>query len=132
MAGKFKGQSKTNNDGYKRARFGATFYQKGGGSNGSPVHNPGRTGKEPTFWEFITAILETGQRRVCSVAFQRSVACLVSAGLMDEHWMPIHELCSVCAKEMDYDFVVKFEQLAAEERYLLNRLVLTIELTRAN
>ena len=44
---------------------------------------------------------------------------------MDEHWMPIHELCSVCAKEMDYDFVVKFEQLAAEERYLLNRLVLT-------
>ena len=59
------------------------------------------------------------------MAFQRSVACLVSAGLMDEHWMPIHELCSVCAKEMDYDFVVKFEQLAAEERYLLNRLVLT-------
>ena len=56
---------------------------------------------------------------------QCSVACLVSAGLMDEHWMPIHELCSVCAEEMDYDFVVKFEQLAAEERYLLNRLVLT-------
>ena len=54
---------------------------------------------------------------------QCSVACLVSAGLMDEHWMPIHELCSVCAVEMDYDFVVKFEQLAAEERYLLNRLV---------
>ena len=62
MAGKFKGQSKTNNDGYICARFGATFYQKGGGSNGSPVHNPGRTGKEPTFWEFITAILETGQQ----------------------------------------------------------------------
>ena len=53
------------------------------------------------------------------------MACLVSAGLMDEHWMPIHELCSVCAKEMDYDFVVKFEQLAEEERYLLNRLVHT-------
>ena len=72
MAGNFKGQSNTNNDGYTLgARFGATFYQKGGGSNGSPVHNPGRTGKEPTFWEFITAILETGQQGAA-----RAEACL--------------------------------------------------------
>ena len=74
MAGKIKGQSKTNNDGYTLgARFGATFYQKGGGSNGSPVYNPGRTGKEPTFWEFITAILETGQQGAA-----RAEACLIA------------------------------------------------------
>ena len=38
-------------------RFGREFYSK----NGSPVVNTDRAGgKYPTFWEFVTAILETG------------------------------------------------------------------------
>ena len=40
-------------------RFGEEFYRRRG-KNGSPVHNPHRTGREPTFWEFITAVLESG------------------------------------------------------------------------
>ena len=62
----------------------------------------GRKGNEPTFWEFVTAVLETG--------------------LMDEHWKPVLQLCSACAEGMEFDFVIKFEHLAEEERYLTERL----------
>ena len=42
-------------------RFGQEFYDKMHG-HGSPVKNAKRSsGKYPTFWEFVTAILETGQ-----------------------------------------------------------------------
>ena len=41
-------------------RFGREFYSKRE-KNGSPVVNTDRAGgKYPTFWEFVTAILETG------------------------------------------------------------------------
>lgn len=41
-------------------RFGREFYSERG-KNGSPVKNTDRAGgKYPTFWEFVTAILETG------------------------------------------------------------------------
>ena len=43
-------------------RFGRGFYDKKG-QNGSPVPSETRTGSEPTFWEFVTAILETGKAR---------------------------------------------------------------------
>ena len=82
-------------------RFGREFYDKKG-QNGSPVPSETRTGSEPTFWEFVTAILETG--------------------IMDEHWTPIMESCSVCAEKMRYDFIIKYEDLAREESYLVRRL----------
>ena len=41
---------------------------------------------------------------------------------MDEHWNPIMESCSVCAEDMRYDFIIKYEDLAREERYLVRRL----------
>ena len=42
-------------------RFGREFYDKMH-AHGSPVKNAERSsGKYPTFWEFVTAILETGQ-----------------------------------------------------------------------
>ena len=47
-----------------------------------------------------------------------------SLGLMDEHWMPISEMCSVCSPEISYDFVIKFENLEKEEKYFLERLEL--------
>ena len=65
----------------------------------------GRKGSEPTFWEFVKAVLDTG--------------------LMDEHWKPVITLCSVCAEGMKFDFVIKFENLAEEERYLTERLGIT-------
>ena len=43
---------------------------------------------------------------------------------MDEHWMPISEMCSVCSPEISYDFVIKFENLEKEEKYFLERLEL--------
>ena len=41
---------------------------------------------------------------------------------MDEHWIPISESCSVCSEDIKYDFVIKYEDMAAEERYLVRRL----------
>ena len=38
---------------------------------------------------------------------------------MDEHWMPMSEMCSVCSPEIEYDFIIKFENLAEEERYFI-------------
>ena len=46
-------------------RFGRGFYDKNG-QNGSPVPSETRTGSEPTFWEFVTAILETGKSQSLS------------------------------------------------------------------
>ena len=45
------------------ARFGADFYLR---NAGAPVKVEGRTEAEPTFWEFITAILETGKSQSLS------------------------------------------------------------------
>ena len=101
-------------------RFGKSFYDKRG-QNGSPVPNVNRSGAEPTFWEFVTAILETGERGGPS-----AVCCVwiisFSSGTMDEHWMPISESCSVCSEDVKYDFVIKFEELEREESYLVRRL----------
>ena len=49
-------------------KFGSKFYDENG-QNGSPVKVAGRKGTEPTFWEFVKSVLETG--------------------LMDEHWKPV-------------------------------------------
>ena len=43
-------------------------------------------------------------------------------GTMDEHWTPIMESCSVCAEDMRYDFIIKYEDLTREESYLVRRL----------
>ena len=45
---------------------------------------------------------------------------------MDEHWMPMSEMCSVCSPEIEYDFIIKFENLAEEERYLIRNKLLCI------
>ena len=91
MAKKFRAQG--------IARFGKDFYDRQG-QNGSPISVKGRSGREPTFWEFVTAVLEDG--------------------IMDEHWEPMVSLCSVCG--MSYDYVLRFEQLEEEEKYFLQRL----------
>ena len=41
---------------------------------------------------------------------------------MDEHWTPIYESCSVCSEDIKFDFILKFEDLEAEESYLVRRL----------
>ena len=82
-------------------KFGKQFYETSG-QNGSPVQISDRNGNEPTFWEFVKAVLDNG--------------------LMDEHWKPIIDLCSACAHGMQFDFVIKFENLAEEERYMIERL----------
>ena len=43
---------------------------------------------------------------------------------MDEHWMPVSEMCSMCSPEIEYDFIIKFEKLAVEEKYFIERLEL--------
>ena len=42
------------------SKFGEEFYARNG-SNGSPVEAPNRQGKEPTFWEFVMAVIDGGE-----------------------------------------------------------------------
>jgi hypothetical protein len=34
---------------------------------------------------------------------------------MDDHWRPIYSLCSVCEENLQYDVIIKFENLSKEE-----------------
>lgn len=63
----------------------------------TPVKSCFIPGSQPTFWEFITAVLETG--------------------LVNEHWRPITESCSLCAKDLVYDVILKFENLNPEQDF---------------
>ncbi len=57
----------------------------------------------PTFWEFVQAVLRQN--------------------LLDDHWRPVASLCSLCNREdFAYDFVLRFENLAEEEGYLIRTL----------
>ena len=56
------------------------------------------------------------------ITFLLVVTMLPCTGLMDEHWMPASDLCSLCSPSIKYDFVVKFENLDQEEKYLTERL----------
>jgi len=60
----------------------------------------GRQARMPSWWEFVMAVLNDK--------------------LMDDHWRPMVDLCSVCG--IRYDFLIKFENLAEEEEYLRRRL----------
>ena len=104
-------------------RFGKEFYGK---MRGSPVHNPLRTGKEPTFWEFITAILETGRFIDCQkIVFQvvfKSLFVISLTGLMDEHWRPMFEMCALCSPQIEYDFIIKLENLDLEQKYFVEKI----------
>ena len=41
---------------------------------------------------------------------------------MDDHWRPIYTMCSVCQENLQYDVIIKFENLDTEERYNKNIL----------
>ena len=41
--------------------------------------------------------------------------------------MPVSEMCSLCSPEIEYDFIIKFENLAEEEKYFIERLELELE-----
>lgn len=58
------------------------------------------SGPRPTFWEFIQAVLRDG--------------------LLDPHWHPISDWCGLC--HLQFDFVIKFENLRDEEDFLLRQL----------
>ena len=61
------------------------------------------------------------------VKMARLSSCQAERGASQhfEHWKPVITLCSVCAEGMKFDFVIKFENLAEEERYLTERLGIT-------
>ena len=54
----------------------------------------------PTFWEFVMAIL--------------------SDDLRDDHWLPISQTCAPCS--IDYDFIIRLENYAAEENFMINSM----------
>jgi len=59
-------------------------------------------GKVVTFAEFAEYVADTARRG------------------LDPHWRPQHQLCHPCY--VDYDFVGRFENLAADSRHVLARL----------
>lgn len=97
------------------ARFGLEFYKRGGKFNGCPlgdvdcVQRRG-SGSTPTFWEFIQAILYHG----------------ISNG----HWNPSTQSCKVCL--LQYDFILHFEDLKTEQKYMLQMLNLTSKVVHSN
>lgn len=70
---------------------------------GAPVPSKTRrTPEMPMFWEFVQYVLDT------------------DVPLMDEHWQPITEYCSVC--QIPYRYIIRIEDNLLEERYLMQLL----------
>ncbi len=42
---------------------------------------------------------------------------IFKGGTNNEHWRPTNKLCSLCSKPVDFDIIIKFENLEQEERY---------------
>ncbi|KAJ8277096.1 hypothetical protein GJAV_G00071430 [Gymnothorax javanicus] len=65
--------------------------------------NPGKaTGDDVTFVEFVRYLLDEDVER------------------MNEHWMPVYNLCQPCA--VTYDFIGSYERLQEDARYVLQRV----------
>ena len=43
-------------------------------------------------------------------------------GLMDEHWRPIFEMCAPCSRQVEYNFIIKLENLALEQKYFVEKI----------
>ena len=41
---------------------------------------------------------------------------------MDEHWRPIFEMCSPCSRIVEYDFIIKLENLDLEQKYFVEKI----------
>ena len=78
-------------------RFGEGFYES---NSGAPVSVRGRTLNEPTFWEFVQAIIREG--------------------VNDRHWNPYHLHCNLC--HVEFNFIVKLENIVEEEKELFRFL----------
>ncbi|KAJ8333302.1 hypothetical protein SKAU_G00421980 [Synaphobranchus kaupii] len=65
--------------------------------------NPGKaTGDDVTFAEFVRYLLDEDVER------------------MNEHWMPVYNLCQPCA--VSYDFIGSYERLQEDAQYVLERV----------
>lgn len=65
--------------------------------------NPGKAmGDDVTFAEFVRYLLDEDVER------------------MNEHWMPVYNLCQPCA--VSYDFIGSYERLQADARFVLQRV----------
>ena len=67
-----------------------------------PVKDNKRTSENlPIFWEFVQFVIDSKQPA------------------MDEHWKPAIHYCSLCM--LNYDFVIKFENLNIESQAFLQK-----------
>ena len=70
-----------------------------------PVKDNKRTSENlPIFWEFVQFVIDSKQPA------------------MDEHWKPAIHYCSLCM--LNYDFVIKFENLNFESQAFLQKIQL--------
>ena len=70
-----------------------------------PVKDNKRTSQNlPIFWEFVQFVIDS------------------KPSAMDEHWKPTMHYCSMCG--LNYDFVIKFENLNFESQAFLQKIQL--------
>ena len=50
------------------------------------------------------------------------MSLFVIKGLMDEHWRPIFEMCAPCSRQVEYDFIIKLENLDLEQKYFVEKI----------
>ncbi|KAI4890007.1 hypothetical protein NFI96_010866 [Prochilodus magdalenae] len=84
---------------YQR-KYGAEIvrrYRKGHTKGGKKI-----AGDDVTFTEFVRYLLDEDAER------------------MNEHWMPIHNLCQPCV--MEYNFIGSYERLESDAAYVLERV----------
>ena len=63
----------------------------------------GRTGENPTFWEFVQGITREG--------------------INDRHWNPVSLQCNLC--HVKYDYIIKLETMAEDNKDLFDKLNFT-------
>ena len=76
----------------------------------------GRTGEEPTFWEFVQSIIRDG--KFLQDLTEDSPSFL--KGINDRHWNPIHLQCNLCHTR--FHFILTLETLARDEEDLFSSL----------
>ena len=52
----------------------------------------------------------------------KSLFVISLTGLMDEHWRPMFEMCALCSPQIEYDFIIKLENLDLEQKYFVEKI----------
>jgi len=93
---------------YRKAaikKFGSDFFTEGNNFGAPyPVNRSWRDEHFPCFWEFVQYLLKT------------------PSSSYDEHWKPASIYCGVCSESIEYENILHFENIEAEESFFAKTL----------